>query len=50
MHGSGRNTAIWPGFATSYWATLLRAERRHFLPSLPAETEQPLPLPQRRAA
>ncbi len=31
-HASGRNHVIWPGSAVAYWATMLRADIRHFLP------------------
>jgi len=50
FHSSGRNTAIWPGFSTSYWMSMLRAENRDFLPPRPRETVVPATTPLRRAA
>ena len=49
-HSSGRNTAIWPGFTSSYWLSTLRASRRDFLPARPRETAVPFETPLRRAA
>lgn len=49
-HAGGRNTAIWPGFATSYRLTMMRAHLAHFEPVRPREVEQPIPVPARRAA
>jgi cation diffusion facilitator CzcD-associated flavoprotein CzcO len=49
MHPSGRNTAIWPGFTSSYWLSTLRANRRDFLPARPREAV-PVRTPLRRAA
>lgn len=50
VHASGRNTAIWPGFSTSYWMGMLRADGREFLPPRPRETVVPVTTPLRRAA
>jgi cation diffusion facilitator CzcD-associated flavoprotein CzcO len=50
VHSSGRNTAIWPGFASSYWLSTLRASQRDFLPVQPHEPAVPLQTPLRRAA
>lgn len=50
VHPSGRNTAIWPGFTSSYWLSTLRASRRDFVPVRPRETAIPLKKPLRRAA
>ena len=49
-HSSGRNTAIWPGFSSSYWLSTLRAEQRDFVPVRPRETAVPTRKPLRRAA
>ena len=49
-HASGRNTAIWPGFASSYWTSMLRANRRDFLPIREREAATPVKSPMRRAA
>jgi cation diffusion facilitator CzcD-associated flavoprotein CzcO len=49
-HASGRNTAIWPGFASSYRLSMMRASLADFEPARPREIEQPLPVPARRAA
>ncbi len=35
-HASGRNHVIWPRSAIAYWATMLRADIRHFLPAADA--------------
>jgi hypothetical protein len=50
VHSSGRNTAIWPGFASSYWLSTLRASQRDFLPVRPREPAVPLQTRLRRAA
>ncbi|MFM7207303.1 MAG: flavin-containing monooxygenase [Planctomycetaceae bacterium] len=50
VHSSGRNTAIWPGFASSYWLASLRAHQRDFLPAMPREPAVPVQVPIRRAA
>lgn len=50
VHSSGRNTAIWPGFASSFWLSSLRASQRDFLPVRPREAVAPLQTPLRRAA
>lgn len=49
-HSSGRNTAIWPGFTSTYWLSMLRAHQRDFLPARPRETAVPIEIPRRRAA
>lgn len=50
VHPSGRNTAIWPGFSSSYWLSMLRADRRDFLPPRPRPAAVPVETPLRRAA
>jgi cation diffusion facilitator CzcD-associated flavoprotein CzcO len=50
VHSSGRNTAMWPGFASSYWMSMLRADSRDFLPQRPRPAVVPIETPIRRAA
>jgi len=50
VHSSGRNTAMWPGFTSSYWLSTLRANQRDFLPVRPRKTAVPVETPLRRAA
>lgn len=50
VHSSGRNTAIWPGFSSSYWLSMLRADRQDFLPNRPRRAVVPIETPLRRAA
>jgi hypothetical protein len=49
-HASGRNTAIWPGVASSYWTSMLRANRRDFLLIRGREAATLVKSPMRRAA
>lgn len=50
VHAGGRNTAMWPGFASSYWLSMLRADSRDFLPRRPRRAAVPTQTPMRRAA
>lgn len=50
VHAKGRNTAIWPGFSTAYWMSMLRVERNDFLEPRPRTADAPVLEPLRRAA
>jgi cation diffusion facilitator CzcD-associated flavoprotein CzcO len=50
VHRSGRNTAIWPSFTSSYWLSTLKAHQSDFLPARPREVVVPAKVPMRRAA
>lgn len=50
VHPSGRHTVIWPGFTTSYWRAMRRANPSDYLPDHAASPVVPAEAPLRRVA